>query len=123
MNPRRDLHLVSAALLTWGLGEGLFLVFQTIYLLQLGASTALVGLLLGANAVMMMLAQIPAGYLADRFGRRPVMWVNWGMGVVSTLVMALATSLGVFVAGMLVYSLTAAVMAPMNSYILHARGD
>lgn len=123
MNPRRDLHLVSAALLTWGLGEGLFLVFQTIYLLQLGASTALVGLLLGANAVMMMLAQIPAGYLADRFGRRPVMWVNWGMGVVSTLVMALATSLGVFVAGMLVYSLTAAVMAPMNSYIVHARGD
>ena len=83
----------------------------------------MIGTVLGINAVGMTLSQIPSGYLADRVGRRPVMWFSWGMGVVSSLVMASARSLRGFVIGLLLYGLTSAVLAPMNSYIAHARGN
>lgn len=51
------------------------------------------------------------------------MWFTWIMGVISALVMASARNLTAFVAGLLLYGLTSAVLAPMNSYISHARGD
>jgi len=120
---RRDLYLVALSLLIWGMGEGLFYIFQPLYIQKLGADPILIGTVLGINAVGMTLSQIPAGYLADRVGRRPVMWLTWMMGVISALVMASARNLSGFVVGMLMYGLTSAVLAPMNSYISHARGD
>ena len=123
MKEHRDLYLVTFSLLIWGIGEGLFYIFQPLYIQQLGADPIMIGTVLGINAVGMTLSQIPSGYLADRVGRRPVMWFSWGMGVVSSLVMASARSLRGFVIGLLLYGLTSAVLAPMNSYIAHARGN
>lgn len=70
----------------------------------------------------MTLAHIPAGYLADRIGRRPLMWTSWCLGFIATWIMALANSLLVFVAGLWLYGLTFFVMSPMNSYATAARG-
>lgn len=119
----RDLKIVSAAMLTWGIGEGLFFIFQPLYIQQLGADPILIGLLLGVNGLVMTVSQIPSGILADRIGRRPIMWVSWFSGLTATWLMALAPSLGVFVAGMLLYGLTSSVMAPLNTYIQGAKGD
>ncbi|MCB2209288.1 MFS transporter [bacterium] len=118
----KDLKVVSAAMLTWGIGEGMFYIFQPIYLQQLGADPILIGTLLGISGLMMSLAQIPSGYLADRLGRRPLMWFSWVFGVVSTWVMALAPSLTWFVVGMLLYSVTSSAMPPLNTYVQGARG-
>ncbi len=123
LKERRDLYLVAFSLFIWGMGEGLFYIFQPLYIQKLGADPILIGTVLGINAVGMTLSQIPAGYLADRIGRRPVMWFTWMMGVISALVMASARNLRGFVVGLLLYGLTSAVLAPMNSYIAHARGD
>ena len=79
MKERRDLYLVAFSLLIWGMGEGLFYIFQPLYIQQLGANPILIGSVLGINAVGMTLSQIPAGYLADRIGRRPLMWFTWTM--------------------------------------------
>jgi MFS family permease len=118
----RDLKIVSGAMLAWGLGEGIFLIFQPLYLQQFGADPILIGTILGINGLVMALMQIPAGYLADKIGRRPVIWFNYFAGVVATWMMALAPSLGFFVAGLLLYGLTLSVMAPLNSYVQDARG-
>jgi MFS family permease len=67
-----------------------------------------------------MLAHIPAGYLADRIGRRQVMWAAWMLGLLAAWIMALAGSLTFFVAGMWLYGLTMFVVAPMNSYVAAA---
>ena len=72
--------------------------------------------------IAMAAAHIPAGYLADRLGRRPLIWIAWLLGITAAWVMALAHSLPVFIAGMLLYNLTAFVSSPMNSYITAARG-
>lgn len=118
----RDLKIVSAAMLTWGFGEGMFYIFQPLYIQQLGADPILIGAILGVNGLVMTGAQIPSGYLADRIGRRPLMWFSWICGVIATWMMALAPSLGFFVAGMLVYGLTSSVMAPLNTYVQGVRG-
>ncbi len=117
-----DLGLVSFALMVWGLGEGLFFIFQPLYLQQLGADPRLIGGILGSLGLAMAAAQVPAGYLADRLGARPLMWTAWIMGAGSAGIMAFAQSMPVFVAGLLLYSLTAFVSAPMNSYVADVRG-
>ncbi len=118
----RDLLLVAISLLAWGMGEGTYLLFQPLYLAELGASPVSIGAILGAVGTAMTLAHIPAGYLADRFGRRIMMWSAWFLGVTAGAIMALARSLPVFTTGAIVYGITAFVSAPLNSYITAARG-
>ena len=49
----RDLKIVSAAMLTWGLGEGMFYIFQPLYIQQFGADPVLIGTILGINGLVM----------------------------------------------------------------------
>jgi len=85
----RDLKILSAAMLTWGLGESMFYIFQPLYIQQFGADPILIGSILGINGLVMTLGQIPSGYLADRVGRRPLMWFSWICGVIATFVFSL----------------------------------
>lgn len=118
----RDLILVALSLMTWGVGEGMFLYFQPIYLQQLGANPVLIGGILGGAGIAMTLSYIPAGYLSDRYGRRPILWLAWAIGTFSTWVMALSNSLPFFVLGSVMYGMTSFVLVPLNSYLTHARG-
>jgi len=121
VNP--SLLLVGFSLLTWGVGEGLFLYFVPIYMQSLGASPLGIGSLYSGFALMMMLAHIPAGYLADRIGRRPLLTSAWLIGMFSTFGMALAPSLAWFAAAYLMYGLTGFVSSPLFSYVTAARGQ
>ncbi len=118
----RDLILVAASLFTWGIGEGMFLFFQPINLQRMGADPLLIGAILGSYGAAMASAHIPAGYLSDRIGRRPMLILAWFSGLLATILMAAANSLPVFIIGMLVYGLTGFVISPLNSYVTAARG-
>lgn len=118
----RDLALIALSLVTWGVGEGMFFYFQPLYLEQLGADPIAIGAILGGYGVAMTVAHIPAGFLADRVGRKPVMAAAWMLGTLAAWVMALANSLPVFVTGLLLYGVTLFVVAPLNSYVTAARG-
>ena len=117
-----DLILLGISLMIWGVGEGMFFIFQPLYLQQLGADPVAIGAILGAAGIAMAVAHIPAGHLADRIGRKPLLLVAWFIGLAATWIMALAPSLPLFVTGMLIYSLTAFVSSPMSSYVTAARG-
>lgn len=118
----RDFLLLAASLFCWGIGEGMFFYFQPIYLEHLGASSVKIGFVIGLGGLMMALAHIPAGWLADRFGRRPLLWAAWFIGLTAAWLMALAESLLVFSIGAILYSFTAFVASPLNSYLTDARG-
>jgi MFS family permease len=119
----RDLLFFAITLFTWGIGESMFFIFQPLYLQHLGASPLQIGTILGAMGIALAAAHIPAGYLADRLGRRPLIWAAWLLGTIAAWAMALAPSLPLFISGMLLYNLTAFVSSPMNSYITAARGN
>src|SRR4030043_1603555 len=117
-----DLILLGISLMIWGVGEGMFFIFQPLYLQPLGANPVAIGAILGAAGIAMTIVHFPAGHLADRIGRKPLLLAAWITAMIATWVMALAPSLPLFVIGMMIYNLTAFVSSPMNSYITAARG-
>lgn len=119
----RDLKTLSISLFIWGLGESLFLFFQPLYLQQLGADAFEIGTILAIMGFALGLAQIPTGYLSDRIGVKFILRTSWVMGTIATAMMAFAPNLSFYTFGMLLYALTGAVTAPMNSYISSIRGS
>jgi MFS family permease len=120
----RSLLFVALALLLWGFGEGMFFNFVPIYLdQQFLLSKYEIGIVLGAFGFSMAITHIPAGRLADRFGRRPLLIGAWVLGLISTLIMGFAFVLPLFLIGLFGYGLTAFVSAPLSSYVTAARGD
>jgi len=93
-----------------------------LYLQQLGAEPFVIGTVYSAFGFVMLLAHIPAGYLSDRLGRRPLIRAAWIMGLVAAAVMALGPSLEVFVAGFVLYGVTGFVSSPLFSYVTAASG-
>jgi len=118
----RSLLWLAGALFLWGIGESMFLLFQPVYLQELGASPIEIGVILGAFGAAMTLTHVPAGHLSDRLGRRPMLIAAWLVGFLATILMALALNLTIFVAGLLLYGLTAFVASPLDSYTTAARG-
>jgi len=120
LNP--SLIFVAAALFTWGIGEGMFFYFVPIYLEQLGATPVQIGAIFSVFGFMMLIAHIPSGYFSDKWGRRQLLQLNWIVGILAMILMALATSLWVFAVGYWMYGLTASVTPPLFSYVTAARG-
>ena len=119
----RNLLFVASALLLWGFGEGMFFNFVPIYLdNQFHLSEYEIGLVLGMFGFSMAITHIPAGRLADRIGRRPLLLIAWVLGLVSSLVMGSALVLPLFLIGLFGYGLTAFVASPLSSYVTAARG-
>ncbi len=118
----RNYLLVAISLFFWGIGEGLFIYFQPIYLQQWVGDPLLIGTILGAMGVAMAVSLIPAGYLSDRLGSRSIMWASWILGTIAAWMMALANSAAVFITGLILYGSTTFGVAPMNSYITNVRG-
>src|SRR5215216_1882909 len=102
----------------------MFFNFVPIYLdQQFLLSKYEIGIILGAFGFSMAITHIPAGRLADRFGRQPLLIIAWVLGLVSTLIMGLAFALPLFLVGLFGYGLTAFVSAPLSSYVTAARGE
>ena len=119
---KRVLPTLMLSLFVWGVGEGLFFYFQPLYLNELGASPQTIGAVIGLGGLLASLSHVPAGFLADRLGRLWLMRASWLTGLVAALLMAFAHSLTVFSIGLVMYNLSAFVIAPLNSYVTAARG-
>ncbi|MHC1784052.1 MAG: MFS transporter [Anaerolineaceae bacterium] len=119
----RNFIRVAAALLIWGVGEGMFYPFQSLYLQEWNADPVTIGAVLSGVGIAMALSFIPAGYFSDRLGPRPVMLSSWGIALVATLIMAFAPSLTVFIIGAILYGLTGFVTAPIMAYVSQMRGS
>lgn len=113
---------MAFSLLVWGFGESMFFYFLPLSLQAWGATPVLIGAVLGGIGLAAAIAQIPAGYLSDKYGPRFILWAGWTLGMCAALMMALARSMMVFVVAIWIYYFTAFAVAPMNSYITMVRG-
>lgn len=116
----RDTRLLTVALALWGLGEGLFLYIQPLYLEYLGASPVQIGRLLSAASMITALTFLPAGLLADRLPRKPLMLGAWALGPVAVLLMGLAATWEQVIPGLLLYACSAYCVPVINAYVAHA---
>jgi len=115
----RDFGFLILSLILWGIGEGSFFSFIPLYLQELGAKAFQIGGIMGGLSFAAMLCHLPAGYLADKFGRRTLIIASYLIGFGATCLMFLSNSLTFFALSLFLYGATAFVLAPMNSYVAH----
>jgi MFS family permease len=88
---------LGAEFLMW-LAHGIFSVLFNLYLVEAGANEGFVGRAISASALGMVVAALPAGWLADRWGRRRTLMLGVALEAVGHLLRALSTG------GSVVYS-------------------
>jgi MFS family permease len=81
----RDVRLLVFVQLLWGLGFGLIGPIQPLYLQSLGAEPSQIGLVFGVGNIAGGLLVLPAGFIADRFGRRLVIVASGASGTLGAL--------------------------------------
>jgi MFS family permease len=81
---------LGAEFLMWT-AHGIFSVLFNLYLVEAGASEGLVGRAVASSAIGMVAAALPAGWLADRWGRRRTLMLGAVLEGVGHLVRALST--------------------------------
>lgn len=88
---------LGAEFLMWT-AHGIFGVLFNLYLVEAGASEVLVGRAIAASAIGMVVAALPAGWLADRWGRRRTLMLGAVLEGVGHLLRASSTDPGLVLA-------------------------
>src|SRR6056297_1607154 len=95
----RAVFVVAAARFVNVLGSGIVYPFATLYFYgELGIAFTLVGTGLFANSVATAVGNAAGGYLADRYGRKPVMVASMALSAPTLAAYALVTTAPSFIA-------------------------
>src|SRR5215472_743851 len=97
MQSPRLLLPVYVPTLLLSLGQGVLIPTLPLYAKSLGVSFALVSLAVGASGVGTLLADLPAGVLLERVGRRPAMLFGCGSVALTCLLVPLLQNFPVLV--------------------------
>jgi MFS family permease len=116
---RRPVYAVAGGRLVNVFGSGLVYPFATIHFhLQVGIPLSVVGLGLLANNVATATGTAVGGYLADRYGRRPVMVGSMALSALTLAAYALVTTGAGFVAVATAAGLTTGLYAPASQAMI-----
>ncbi|MFB6255193.1 MAG: MFS transporter, partial [Haloplanus sp.] len=116
---RRPVYVVTGGRLINVFGAGLVYPFATIHFhLQVGLALSVVGLGLLANNVATATGTAVGGYLADRYGRRPVMVGSMALSALTLAAYALVTTGIGFVAVAAAAGLTTGLYAPASQAMI-----
>jgi MFS family permease len=109
---RRALYGIVAAVFVSGTGIGSLLPILPLFLRERGASYSLVGVIVGAALAAQALGQWPAGWLAERIGRKEMMVVGLLVAAAASLMFLLPLSVEWLVAVRFIQGLGFAAAAP-----------
>lgn len=116
----RDTRWVMGSYTLWGVGEGLWMYLQPLYVKSLGADPAQTGFVIGMWGLARLLFILPAGILADRWGARRLMIPGWYAGLLGVLIIALAPDWRWAAPGFLIYGVSSAAIPSTNVYLTQA---
>src|SRR6478672_2963494 len=111
-NPRGALYGIVAAVFVSGTGIGSLLPILPLFLRERGASYSFVGLIVGAALAAQALGQWPAGWLAERIGRKEMMVVGLLVASAASLMFLLPLPIEWLVAVRFLQGLGFAAAAP-----------
>jgi MFS family permease len=116
----RDTRLVMISYVLWGIGEGLWMFIQPLYVKSLGATPDQTGLVIGMWGLGRLLFILPAGILADRWSARKLLLPGWYLGLIGILIIALAPNWQWAAPGYLVYGFSAIAIPITSLYVTQA---
>jgi MFS transporter, DHA1 family, multidrug resistance protein len=106
----RALVWVCALIAVNQLGFGSIVPVVPLYAETFGVTNAAIGLTIAIYGLARFLMNIPTGYVADRFGRRPALAMGGSITVVGNLICAIAPSYWLFLGGRFVAGAGAAMV-------------
>lgn len=105
----------------YGVSNGAILPVIALSARELGASLALAGFITALVGIGSLVSNIPAGWLAARYGERRSLMVAAGFTSAALLLCALATSLGVLALGVFMVGMATAVfLLARQAYLVDA---
>ena len=118
----RDVDLLVAANVFWGMGTGFYSFLLPLYVAQLGAGPAQIGFVLALTGMVQALVYVPAGLLAGRLGRKQLMVFGWSLGPLSMLVFLAAQTWQQLIPGVVLLAAVAWCAPAYHAYIASAAG-
>jgi len=85
---RRDLTLTLGTILTFSFASAMTVVLLPIRVNDLQIATSLFGLLIALPAAITLAFEIPLAAFSDRIGRKPIMSLGIGLGIIGSLLLA-----------------------------------
>jgi MFS family permease len=110
--PRSALYGIVAAVFVSGTGIGSLLPVLPLFLRERGASYSLVGVIVGAALAAQAVGQWPAGWLAERIGRREMMVAGLLLAAAASLMFLLPLPVELLVVARFLQGLGFAAAAP-----------
>jgi MFS family permease len=115
----RAVFVVAAARFVNVLGSGIVYPFATLYFYgEVGIAFTLVGTGLFANSVATAGGNVVGGYLADRYGRKPVMVVSMALAAPTLAAYALVTTAASFIVAATAAGLAVGLFAPASQAMI-----
>jgi len=116
---QRAVYVVAAGRFVNVFGAGAVYPFATLYFYnEVGLAFSLVGLGLLANNVATAAGTVLGGYLADRYGRKPVMIASMALSAPALAAYALVSTAAGFVAVATAAGLTVGLLAPASQALV-----
>jgi MFS family permease len=94
------------------LAQNMFAIFIPIYISQLGASVAQVGMVLSLSSIIRLALQIPTGWLSDIFGRLRIIAIGSAIGFIGLLAMILAKDWKILLLAIILESISQLALGP-----------
>lgn len=99
----RNVTLILIATAFRGMVIAALQTVLNLYLYSLGYDARFIGIINAVNSVAVLLVSLPVGYLADRFGRGPILLVGGLTYPLTLLWVSLARSTGMLLVGMFLF--------------------
>lgn len=113
----RNIAAVSISRVIIIIGQTLLYQWWSLYVLELGATEVIIGVLAAAQSAVMLGIQLPSGILCDRIGRKKVLVYGSLARVVSAIVLIFSSTWQQFFIGLIVNRIGSG-MVITSSYIL-----
>ena len=117
MSLPRDVRILVLVQLVWGLGFGLIGPIQPLFLQTLGADPSQIGLVFGIGNIVGGLLVLPAGFIADRSGRRLIIIASGLSGTLGALTLVVIDRWEWAIASSILYWAGIAALPAMSAHI------
>ena len=108
--PSTPLLVLLGSIFMMQVGNGMVWSMIAVYGKSMGASAALIGLMVSAFGGARFIVNIPAGYASERFGRRRMMSLGCVVTAISSFAVVATFGIGAFFAGLLFMGVASSVI-------------
>jgi len=119
-NLPRDIALLVWGMVVWDLGFGLYSNLWPLFIEDLGATPAQIGIIIGLSGFARLAIMLPSGIAADRYSRRFMIWGATALSVPSVLIYLISQTWWHLIPGLVLGALANISVPAISSYVAEA---